>query len=70
MLNICHGETRHFFSDTADITLAFIGLVFFNGLADGNFGGSLRLFGSTYIFEGSLFYNNLASSAGLAVSII
>ena len=68
--------TRHFFSDTAGLTLSFIGLVFINGLADdddsdGPFGGSLDFFRSTIIINGSLFYNNRAtSSTGLVVSII
>ena len=71
-----HEETRHFRSSPGGITLAFIGLVFFNGLADdsstsGLFGGSLRLIGSTNIIDGSLFYNNRAiSSSGNAVSIL
>ena len=75
-----HGETRHFrrSSTDDDLTFAFIGLVLINGLVDNNNsltsqprGGSLRLVGSTNIIEGSLFYNNRAtSSSENAVSII
>ena len=71
-----HGETRHFFSDTADLTFTFIGLVLINGFVDdsstpGQAGGSLRLLLSNTIIEGSLFYNNRAtSSSENAVSII
>ena len=69
-------ETRHFRSTTADLTFTFIGLVLINGLADdsstfGAEGGSLNLFRSTIIIEGSLFYNNRATSfSSGAVSII
>ena len=65
--------TRHFRSNTAGLTLAFINLVFFNGLADDEVGGSLRLTnGSTNIIEGSLFYNNRVTSSFFAnaVSVI
>ena len=74
-----HEATRHFRSSTDDdLTFAFIGLVLINGLVDNNNsltsqprGGSLRLVGSTNIIEGSLFYNNRAtSSSENAVSII
>ena len=72
-----HEATRHFISDTDGITLSFIGLVLINGLTDddtanfGGVGGSLLLVGSTNIIDGSLFYNNRASSSrGSAVSII
>ena len=72
-----HGVTRHFRSSTGGLTLAFIGLVFFNGLTDddtanfGGNGGSVFLRGSTNIIKGSLFYNNRAtSSTGFVVSII
>ena len=64
--------TRHFVSDTADLTFTFIDLVLINGLADdsstsGPFGGSLRLNGSTNIIDGSLFYNNRATSSTVSV---
>ena len=69
--------TRHFFSNTADLTFTFIGLVLINGLAKdsstfGPLGGSVALFGSTIIIDGSLFYNNRATSSSTfnAVSII
>ena len=69
--------TRHFFSNSADLTFTFIGLVLINGLAkdsstSGPFGGSVFLVsGSTIIIDGSLFYNNRAtSSIGFPVSII
>ena len=69
--------TRHFVSTTADLTFTFIGLVLINGLADDSstsapFGGSLLLVGPNIIIDGSLFYNNRAtsSSPGGAVSII
>jgi len=68
--------TRHFVSTTADLTFTFIDLVLINGLADDSstfepFGGSLLFVGSTIIIDGSLFYNNRAtSSLDNAVSII
>ena len=68
--------TRHFFSETAGLTLSFIGLVLINGLADdsstpGPAGGSLLLYGPTIIIDDCFFYNNRAtSSSGSAVSII
>jgi len=71
-----NGETRHFVSTTADITLSFLGLSLINGFVDDDssfnprFGGSLYLFGSTNIIDGSLFYNNRAiSSTDSVVSI-
>ena len=73
-------ETRHFSNETPglSLTFAFIGLVFINGFTDDasnfepGFGGSLWFSeGSTIIINGSLFYNNLAtSSTDFAVSII
>ena len=69
-------ETRHFVSETAGLTLVFIDLTLINGLAKdsstfGPLGGSVALFGSTIIIEGSLFFNNRAiSSTGFVVSII
>ena len=72
-----HGETRHFFSNTAGLTFSFLDLVFVNGLADDDSvkraGGSLFFVGSgsTIIIDGSLFYNNRATSSSVnAVSII
>ena len=76
-----HGVTNHFYNDSGGfggLTFAFIGLIFING--SGGFststalrygGGSLYLVGSTNIIQGSLFYNNRAtSSSSSAVSII
>ena len=65
--------TRHFFSDTDDLTFAFLDLAFINGLADdSSTSGSVALIGSsTTIIEGSLFYNNRVTSSTLnVVSII
>ena len=68
--------TRHFFSETAGLTLSFIGLVLINGFVDdsstpGPAGGSLLLNGPTIIIDDCFFYNNRAtSSSGSAVSII
>ena len=63
--------TRHFFSNSADLTFTFIGLVLINGFSSAGVGGSLLFFGSTIIIQGSLFYNNRAtSSSENAVSII
>jgi hypothetical protein len=68
--------TRHFFSDTADLTFTFIGLVLINGLAKdsstpGPNGGSLLLNGPTIIIDDCFFYNNRATSSTVgAVSII
>ena len=60
-----HGVTRHFLSFATGITLAFIDLALINGFVDNNhpFGGSLRLAGSTSIFNGCLFYNNRVTSS-------
>jgi len=66
--------TRHSRSNTAGLTLSFLGLVFFNGVTDDSsndpgFGGSLDFFGSgsTIIIDGSLFYNNHVTSSSFGV---
>ena len=68
--------TRHFVSQTSDITLSFIGLTLINGLADDGSsvdpqGGSVNLSASINIFKHCVFYNNHArSETDNAVSII
>ena len=68
--------TRHFRSNTFDITLSFIGLTLINGLADDSStvlpqGGSVFLSESINIFKHCVFYNNHArSEMDNAVSIV
>ena len=68
--------TRHFRSNTFDITLSFIGLTLINGVADDGStvkpqGGSVNLSQSINIFKHCVFYNNHArSTMDNAVSIV
>ena len=69
-----HEDTRHFVVTGSGFTLAFVGLVFINALADistfgRDFGGSLNLSGITSILNDCVFYNNRVVSASTPVSI-
>ena len=62
-----HEATGHFFITGSGFTLAFVGLVFINGLT--GFGGSLNLSGITSIFNNCVFYNNRAILVSISIWI-